>query len=1210
MLHGEAPEHGRTQPHTIYCWNVHGLKPEKLLLPEVMRILASCSVLILTETWLESDDDIPAELSENYICVGLYNKKQSNKGRHSGGILICVQKRYSNVSLFRTHAIEGILWLKFTATARPTSDFYLAACYFPPADSTHWKRHRVTPFDTLRDDVLDVCSFGSEFAVCGDTNARTGLRHDSVDADIFDPVLINHLSASDMVLPPPRASMDAGVNSFGHKLIDLCIASGLRILNGRLPGDTSGACTFYSKSNEGSSLIDYFLTHPKLVFDTNGLPLPETSLCVHQHSDFTTVSDHLPVSLTLPHGTIPEPLEQPPHKRWSRRKQRNKRMRWVWQDQHATAYSTDLSSGDGARFLDRVLQCEDVDRMVDLFKTAIHTAATTAGIPQRPLIPAPGKAKARESTTAPWYNSECILAHARITRATCATDMKQAVRSYRMVVRRAKRFYSRAREARLVDLLKHKPKLFWQAVKHSPSTACTIGMRQSFEYFRALRQPKPPSREVPRTEVQYEQIPRCEPHATSLDADYTVGDVERAMAALKAGKAADCYGGVAELFTEAKLPGSDGFMLAPHLTHIFNAIFRSGKFPVSESMGMITQIYKGKGDTNNCTNYRGITIISVLAKLYAVLLNARLASFRLASPSGRARGQGGFLTDHRTTDHLFVLQHFIDKYRLKNKPLYSCFVDLSKAFDTISRPKLWQRLFDMGIQGRMLAALKAYYADVRECVKSADGLTDNFPSDIGVKQGCPLSPTLFGLYIDAVEDFVCANVHNGGTVQVGGTAVPLLLYADDIVFLASSQAELQQLLDIFSDFCEAAELTVNLDKTEVLVFSRSRVGVKASIYYRTQLIPQNTKYKYLGIIFTATHGAKLGGEVLLGAARRALFALEKQIRVDNITNPLTAFHLFDALVAPILLYGSEIWGCYGKAVEADTMHIGFVKRVLRLPFATDTLTVLAESGRLPMQTKLAESQARFWKRLSTLQDTTRILQLAFTEHCQLVKKQKKCWGTASCALICHVMGTSDISEPPPSASAVRERAQRNLNLALTESVNMSRSDHRDLYTNPILYQHAEHERRRTYARWFWAGGRAAALEIHDAKARRQLTRFRLGAHGLQVTKAAWANGGCMDRKNRLCSCCSMSIVEDEVHVIFECPLYNAIRQRYSILFSDFCIRDPSGHMTIIFGGSTEEMMIGFMNQPKQFLVANFVSKCMMIRDSQRQQALSDKLCMD
>ena len=109
----------------------------------------------------------------------------------------------------------------------------------------------------------------------------------------------------------------------------------------------------------------------------------------------------------------------------------------------------------------------------------------------------------------------------------------------------------------------------------------------------------------------------------------------------------------------------------------------------------------------------------------------------------------------------------------------------------MSRLRLWQRLSDMGKRGCMLAALQAYYSDLQECVRTADRFTDNFPSGTGVQRGCPLSPTLFGLNIDAVEDFICANVTNGGTIKLHGNPVPLLLYADDIVFLAASQSELQ-----------------------------------------------------------------------------------------------------------------------------------------------------------------------------------------------------------------------------------------------------------------------------------------------------------------------------------------------------------------------------------------------------------------------------------
>ena len=101
------------------------------------------------------------------------------------------------------------------------------------------------------------------------------------------------------------------------------------------------------------------------------------------------------------------------------------------------------------------------------------------------------------------------------------------MRGYHLVVRHAKRRYSRAREAQLIDLLKHKPKLFWQAVKHSPAAACTIGMQTSFEYFRALRQPA--LHPQPSAAPVYNYVSAFEAHATDLDTKFTICDIEQAL---------------------------------------------------------------------------------------------------------------------------------------------------------------------------------------------------------------------------------------------------------------------------------------------------------------------------------------------------------------------------------------------------------------------------------------------------------------------------------------------------------------------------------------------------------------------------------------------------------------------------------------------------------------------------------------------------------
>ena len=111
-----------------------------------------------------------------------------------------------------------------------------------------------------------------------------------------------------------------------------------------------------------------------------------------------------------------------------------------------------------------------------------------------------------------------------------------------------------------------------------------------------------------------------------------------------------------------------------------------------------------------------------------------------------------------TTDNIFILRSLIDKQRqtrLKGKAgkLCCCFVDFRKAFDTVPRAVLWQVLEELGVAGRILDVIKSLYALDSAAVRSSQGISAIFRCLTGVKQGCPLSPTLFGLYVDGLEAF-------------------------------------------------------------------------------------------------------------------------------------------------------------------------------------------------------------------------------------------------------------------------------------------------------------------------------------------------------------------------------------------------------------------------------------------------------------------------
>jgi hypothetical protein len=126
----------------------------------------------------------------------------------------------------------------------------------------------------------------------------------------------------------------------------------------------------------------------------------------------------------------------------------------------------------------------------------------------------------------------------------------------------------------------------------------------------------------------------------------------------------------------------------------------------------------------------------------------------------------------------------------KKKPLYCCFVDFKKTFDIMPCEVLWQVLASLRVEGRFLQCLHAMYAKDTICINHpSEGVTSSFRCQQGVKQGCPLSPLLFGLYLDALEgrldDRECdapalADVH-----------VWLLLFADDLVLTSESEVGLQ-----------------------------------------------------------------------------------------------------------------------------------------------------------------------------------------------------------------------------------------------------------------------------------------------------------------------------------------------------------------------------------------------------------------------------------
>ena len=169
------------------------------------------------------------------------------------------------------------------------------------------------------------------------------------------------------------------------------------------------------------------------------------------------------------------------------------------------------------------------------------------------------------------------------------------------------------------------------------------------------------------------------------------------------------------------------------MTEYFNKLFNTGAFPSEWSESVILPIYK-KGNFNSPNNYRGISLLNVVGKLYSYILNKRLTQW-IEDNKMLNGAQAGFRQGYSTIDHVFTLLALVHKQLLSHGKLYVCFIDFKKAFDLVDRNTLWLILKKNGVRGKMYKAIKSMYEDVKARVRIGGDLTEAFMCSRGHKKG-------------------------------------------------------------------------------------------------------------------------------------------------------------------------------------------------------------------------------------------------------------------------------------------------------------------------------------------------------------------------------------------------------------------------------------------------------------------------------------------
>ena len=197
---------------------------------------------------------------------------------------------------------------------------------------------------------------------------------------------------------------------------------------------------------------------------------------------------------------------------------------------------------------------------------------------------------------------------------------------------------------------------------------------------------------------------------------------------------------------------SSQVLMLPLYTKIFSLVFDTGKIPDKWAEGYIVPIYKNKGDVMDPDNYRGITLLSCMGKLFTSILNNKLNDY-LSRYEILGEEQAGFRKHYGTCDHIFNLKCLIDLYLCKKKKLYCAFVDYKKAFDSVDRIALWQKMLKYNLDGKFFIIVRNMYEQAKSCVKLNGNCSQFFKSNVGVRQGENLSPVLFSIFLNDLTVF-------------------------------------------------------------------------------------------------------------------------------------------------------------------------------------------------------------------------------------------------------------------------------------------------------------------------------------------------------------------------------------------------------------------------------------------------------------------------
>ncbi|BHF85993.1 hypothetical protein SprV_1002917100 [Sparganum proliferum] len=327
------------------------------------------------------------------------------------------------------------------------------------------------------------------------------------------------------------------------------------------------------------------------------------------------------------------------------------------------------------------------------------------------------------------------------------------------------------------------------------------------------------------SDAAIDRLPQVETNA-DLDLPPSLQETIRAVQQLSSGKVPGSDAIPAEVYKHG------GPQLMDHLTALFQEMWRQGEVPQDFKDATIVHLYKREGNRQVCDNHRGISLLNIAGKIFARIILNRLNNH--LEQGLLPEGQCGFRRHRGTTDMTFAARQIQEKCQEMQTHLYSTFVDLTKAFDTVNREGLWKIMQKFGCPERFIEMGRQLHDGMMARVTDNGAVSEAFAVTNGVKQGCVLAPTLFSLMFSAMLMDAYRDERPGIRIayrtdgqllnqrrmhfqsRVSTTTVHELLFADDCALNTTSEEEMQRSMDLFSAVCANFGLVITTQKTVVM----------------------------------------------------------------------------------------------------------------------------------------------------------------------------------------------------------------------------------------------------------------------------------------------------------------------------------------------------------------------------------------------------------